>query len=291
MLANSRSARAKAARGRAQERHKRAIRRARQAAELVKTTRCMPDMNIPMDYPQETDHVPELLEEATKKWKSVFKWTFDIDMPSIERIWQCKPFEYAQEQINTLLKVQIKVLGHMERPFVTDSYEEPDSIIWGVIVFDDDERRRWYATHIAYQGGDLTIQPLPGVTPSADHTVMSDDMAIVPKFPANIPDDKVVAREMARSFVDPCDPKLRYVHPETKEPVHWIDWYVADRRIHRFAREWVPPLVQTVDGVALEWKGVGHPALQTRDIIKLLIKHAPVSRSMPQCDWRDTSWS
>jgi hypothetical protein len=272
---------AKAAIKAAQKQRSKTMRRARNATVLVLDEELDRDLGLP-DREESRLHAALLV----KKWKSVLNWEFYLYEVSMERIEQCEPFEYAEEQIKTLDPgIQIKVYGHMERPFDTSDYDEPDSIMWGVVVFGNGEMRRWHATHIGYQGGKITIQPLPGVPAGADHTIESDDRAMVFKFSD---DDKVVA---AKSWFDPCDPEVRYVHPETGDLIHWIEWYTVDRRIHRSAREWTPPLVQTVDGVALEWEGVGYPALQTRDVIKLLMRHHPVSRSMPECDWRDTSWS
>lgn len=255
-------------------------------ARRVKTTDRMPDLNIPMDYAKETNGISEPPPHLMEKWKSVFDLAFDIYQPSMERIEQCESFEHAERQIKTLDPgIQMKVFGHMERPFHTFDYDEPDSIMWGIVIFGNGERRRWHATHIGYQGGGLTIEPLPGVPAGADHTIQSPDRAMMLELAANDRD------ETTKSLFDPCDPEVRYVHPETGDLIHWIEWYAVDRRIHRSAREWVAPLVQTVDGVALKFEGWGYPALQTRDVIKLLMRHHPASRSMPECDWRETSWS
>ena len=127
-----------------------------------------------------------------------------------------------------------------------------EDVTYGYVTYDGGiTRRGWYAVFEKYEGGSFYLQPPAGESMSAKYMTSSADTACYPvvapekpqfvgdvngvpiysKPAGKIPADFAITREMAKlGAVHETDPRVRYVHPETKELLDWLEWTYAQRR-------------------------------------------------------------
>lgn len=197
----------------------------------------------------------------TEARRKIFRWDFDLHAngathADLDRLARINGADYVTQTRHWMRRImpdhpfEMVCLGEEDDP-IANWNGDHDSVAYGYLSFDGVERRGWYVVFQMYVNGRIHIQPPAGASDSDKYMAYSRDTACFPTVATAVPRlvgdgpmgdiyseaaGKIPSHMEAtlalsqQSLIYECHPDVRYLHPETNEPMDWLEWTRLQRR-------------------------------------------------------------